>query len=242
MIIGDFVGKHQKRISVPNSWQVSKKSNKWVTSTRPGPHNKQQSIPLGVVLRDMLGIVDTRAEAKRALSECKVLVDGVVRKDLRFPIGLLDVISIPAENVAYRMLLDRRGRLEVYKLRDNDANKLCRINGKTILKGGAVQLNLNDGTNLLGSSDYKTKDSLILSLPDKNVIKHIRYEVGNLAMIVGGRHTGEIGTIKDINTVKSSKHNTVSISGEYEFETIEDFVVVIGEKEPEIKLGGELVE
>jgi small subunit ribosomal protein S4e len=236
------VGKHQKRISVPNSWQVSKKSNKWVTATRPGPHNKQQSIPLVVLLRDMLGIVDTRAEAKRVLSEGNVLVDGVIRKDLRFPVGLLDVITIPLENAAYRMLLDRKGRLEVHKLEDINANKLCRIDGKTILNGGAVQLNLNDGTNLLGSNDYKTKDSLILSLPDKNVVKHIRYEVGNLAMIVGGRHTGEIGSIKEINTVRSSKHNTVSITGDYEFETIEEFVVVIGRKEPEIKLGGEVVE
>ncbi|WMW21219.1 30S ribosomal protein S4e [Methanolobus mangrovi] len=236
------MGKHQKRISVPNSWQVSKKSNKWVTSTRPGPHNKQQSIPLSVVLRDMLGIVDTRAEAKRILSEGKILVDGVIRKDLRFPVGLLDVISIPLDNVAYRMLLDRKGRLEVHKLEDSNANKLCRIDGKTILKGGIVQLNLNDGTNLLGSNDYKPKDSLILSLPDKNIVKHIKYEVGNLAMIVGGRHTGEIGTIKEINTVRSSKHNTVAISGDYEFETIEDFVVIIGEKEPAILLGGEVVE
>ncbi|WP_340820545.1 30S ribosomal protein S4e [Methanolobus sp. WCC4] len=236
------MGKHQKRISVPNSWQISKKSNKWITATRPGPHNKQQSIPLGVVLRDMLGIVDTRAEAKRVLSEGNVLVDGIVRKDLRFPVGLLDVITIPLENVAYRVLLDRKGRLEVHKLEGVDANKLCRINGKTVLKGGVVQLNLNDGTNLIASDDYKTKDSLILSLPGKDVVKHIKYKVGNLAMIVGGKHTGEIGTIKEINTVRSSKHNTVFISGEYDFETIEDFVVVIGEKEPEINLGGEVVE
>jgi small subunit ribosomal protein S4e len=34
----------------------------------------------------------------------------------------------------------------------------------------------------------------------------------------------------------------VSISGDYDFETIEDYVVVIGEKEPAIKLGGEVVE
>lgn len=236
------MGKHQKRISVPNSWQISKKSNKWVTTTRPGPHNKQQSIPLGVVLRDMLGVVDTRAEAKRILSEGSVLIDGIVRKDLRFPVGLLDVISIPLEDAAYRVLLDRKGRLEVHKLEDSNANKLCRINGKTIIKGGAVQLNLNDGTNLLGSNEYKPKDSIILSLPDKEIVKHLKYQVGNLALIVGGRHTGEIGTIKEINTVRSSRHNTVSISGDYDFETIEDFVVIIGKKEPEIKLGGEVVE
>ncbi|MEL4305121.1 30S ribosomal protein S4e [Methanococcoides sp. LMO-2] len=233
------MGKHQKRISVPNSWQISKKSNKWITSTRPGPHNRLQSLPLAVVLRDMLGVVDNRAEAKRVLSEGNVLVDGIARKDLRFPIGLMDVISIPLNNTEYLVLLDGKGRLVLNKLEGMGANKLCRIENKTVIKGGNIQLNLNDGTNFNGSNDYNTKDSIILSLPEKDVVKHIKYEVGNLAMIVGGSHSGEIGTIKEINKVKSSKYNTVTISGETEFETIENYVFVVGEKEPEISLGGE---
>ncbi|NYT19833.1 MAG: 30S ribosomal protein S4e [Methanosarcinales archaeon] len=236
------MGTHQKRISVPNSWQISKKSNKWITSTRPGPHNRLQSLPLAVVLRDMLGVVDNRAEAKRVLSESKVLVDGVARKDLRFPVGLMDVISIPLNNTEYIVLLDGKGRLVLNKLEGMGANKLCRIENKTVIKGGIVQMNLNDGTNLNGSNDYKTMDSIILSLPDKEIVKHVKYEVGNLAMIVGGSHSGEIGTIKEINKVRSSKYNTVTISGETEFETIEDYVYVVGEKEPEISLGGESVE
>lgn len=236
------MGRHQKRISVPKSWRISKKANKWITCTRPGPHHNEQSIPLAIVLRDMLGLVDNRAEAKRVLSEGNILVDGIVRKDLRFPVGMFDVITIPLNNTSYRVLLDRKGRLILHKLEDVHANKLCRINNKTTVKGGAVQLNLSDGTNLIGSNDYGTKDSIILSIPDKKVVKHLEYKVGNLAMIVGGKHTGEIGTIKEINTVRSSKHNTVSISGEYDFETIEDYVVVIGENRPEIKLGGEIGE
>ena len=236
------MGKHQKRISAPKSWHISKKSNKWITSTRPGPHHKEQSLPLAIVLRDVLSLVDNRAEAKRVLSEEKVLVDGVVVKDLRFPVGLFDVISIPLNNAAYRVLLDRKGRLALHKLDDLNANKLCRINNKITIKGGVTQLNLSDGKNLIGPNNYKAKDSLILSIPGKEVVKHLEYRVGNLAMIIGGKHTGEIGTIKEINTVRSSKHNTVKISGEYDFETIEDYVVVIGENEPEIKLGGEAIE
>ncbi|MEA1985462.1 MAG: 30S ribosomal protein S4e [Euryarchaeota archaeon] len=236
------MGKHQKRISVPRSWQISKKSNKWITTTRPGPHSKQQSIPLTVVLRDMLGIVDNRAEAKRVLSEGNILVDGIVRKDIRFPVGFMDVISIPLNNMAYRVLLDSMGRLKLYELKDADANKLCRIEGKTIIKAGEVQLNLNDGTNLVGSNEYATKGSLILSTPGREILKHIEYKVGNLAMIIGGSHTGVIGTISAINKVRSSKKNTVSISGETDFETIEDYVFMIGENEPEINLGGDVVE
>ncbi|MBW6469908.1 MAG: 30S ribosomal protein S4e [Methanosarcinaceae archaeon] len=236
------MGKHQKRISAPKSWHISKKSNKWITSIRPGPHNKEQSLPITIVLRDMLSLVDNRAEAKRVLSEGKILIDGVVVKDLRFPVGWFDVISIPLNNAAYRVLLDQKGRLVLHKLDDINANKLCRINNKTTIKNGMAQLNLSDGKNLIGSNDYKAKDSVILSIPDKKILKHLEYKVGNLAMIVGGRHTGEIGKIEEINTVRSSKHNTVKISGNYDFETIEDYVVVIGEDEPEIKLGGEAIE
>lgn len=237
------MGRHQKRISVPNSWQISKKSNKWITSARPGPHNKQMSIPLGVVLRDMMRLVDTRVEAKRVLAEGNIFVDGIIRKDLRFPVGLLDIISIPKMELSYRMLLDRKGRLELNKLDGIEANKLCRINDKTIVKGGKVQLNLNDGSNLLASNEYKAKDSIILSVPEKEVIKHIKYEVGNLALIVGGKHTGKVGEIKAINTVSSSNPNVVLISSESEeFSTIEDYVIVIGIDKPEIRLGGEIVD
>jgi small subunit ribosomal protein S4e len=233
---------HQKRLSIPKSWKVGKKGYKWVSTTRPGPHSRTRSLPLGIIIRDVLKIVDNSREGKRVLSEGKVLVDGIPRKDLRFPIGLFDVITLPLINESYRMLQDEKGRLMLHKLNETQVNKLCRINDKTILKGGKVQLNLSDGTNILGSNEYGTKDSLILSVPDKQVVKHLQFKVGNLAMVVGGQHSGEIGKIKEIREVKSSRHNTVAISGETDFETIEDYVIVIGEEVPEIRLGGEISE
>ncbi len=237
-----IVSSHQKRMSAPKSWQISKKVNKWITSTRPGPHNKQQSVPLIVVLRDMLGAVNNRSEAKKILSEGKVLVDGVARKDLRFPVGLMDVITIPLSEVSYRVLLDSKNRLVLHRLPAVVSEKLCRIEGKTCIRSGKVQLNLTDGMNIEGSNDYKTKDSVLLSIPEKEVLKHIEYREGNLALIIGGSHTGEVGVIKEINKVRSSHKNTVTISGEQEFETIEDYVFVIGENEPLINLGGEVID
>jgi small subunit ribosomal protein S4e len=231
---------HQKRLSVPKSWKVGRKGYKWVSTTRPGPHSQVRSLPLGIIIRDILKLVDNSREGKRILSEGKVFVDGIPRKDLRFPVGLFDVITLPLTNEAYRMVQDEKGRLILHKLNETNVNKLCRINNKTVLKEGKVQLNLSDGTNIIGSNEYGTKDSLILSVPDKQVIKHLQFKVGNLAMVVGGQHSGEIGKIKEIREVKSSRHNTVTISGENDFETIENYVIVIGEDKPEIRLGGEI--
>ncbi len=233
---------HQKRLSIPKSWKAGRKGYKWVSTTRPGPHSQARSLPLGIIVRDILKLVDNSREGKRILSEGKVLVDGIPRKDLRFPVGLFDVITLPLINETYRMFQDEKGRLALHKLNETNVNKLCRINNKTTLKGGKVQLNLNDGTNILGSNEYGTKDSLILSVPDKQIVKHLQFKVGNLAMVIGGQHSGEIGKITEIREVKSSRHNTVAISGETDFETIEDYVIVIGEDKPEIRLGGEVIE
>ncbi|WNY29381.1 hypothetical protein MmiEs2_16080 [Methanimicrococcus stummii] len=230
---------HQKRMSMPTSWRVPKKTNKWITATSPGPHSKQASLPLVVILRDMLKIVDNAKEAKQILLEKKVLVDGTARKSLKFPVGLFDVIAIPANNQYYRMLQDSKGRLYLNTIDDERAKfKVCKILNKTTVKGGKTQLNLHDGTNILASEDYKTKDTIKISLPDKQILQKLEYKVGNLAMITGGRHSGMVGTLKEINVIKSSKNNVVTISGiDSDIETIENYVFVIGEDKPVIKLG-----
>lgn len=229
------MGKHQKRVSAPISWPVTRKTHPWVVCARPGAHSKQTGIPLLVVVRDMLRIANNIREAKRAIHEGSILVDGVPRKDYRYMTGIFDIIAIPALNEYYRLLLDNKNRFRLYK-EEQDALKLCRINNKTALKKGKVQLNLHDGSNVLASHDYKTFDTIMLSIPDRKIVKHIPYKPGNLVMVVGGKHSGEIGTLKEIKKIRSSAPNMVVISNQQEFETIERYVFVIGESAPEIRV------
>jgi len=234
------VSRHQKRIASPRSWPIARKIHTWVAKSKPGPHSAKGSIPLVVVVRDLLGLVDNSREAKRILHEGGVLVDGKARKDVNFPVGIFDVISVPAMDTNYRLLSDAKGRFNLHELEAGEARKLCRIENKTILKGGKLQLNLNDGTNILAEGDYGTGSSVILSIPDKEIADVIEFKEGNLAMVVGGSHSGEVGTIKEIEVVKSSRPNKVIISGKVDFETTVDHVFMIGRDKPAIKLGAEI--
>ncbi len=229
------MARHQKRVAAPTTWPITRKTHHWVVGANAGSHSKGTGIPLLVVVRDMLKIANTSKEAKTIINEGNIFVDGVKRTNYKHIAGLFDIVSIPTTNEYYRILLDANNRFKLYK-EDANALKLCRINNKTIVKKGAVQLNLHDGSNILASNEYNTIDTVILGFPDRKIIKHIQYKQGNLAMIVGGEHSGEIGKIKQIRKVRGSGTNMVVISNEKEFDTIEDYVFVIGESTPEIKV------
>jgi len=235
------MSRHQKRVAAPKSWPIPRKTKVWVVKSNPGPHSEVKSIPLGVIIRDMLGLAKTLREVKKILHDGSVLVDGGVRRDYKFPVGLFDVIAIPKMDKYYRMLLDRRGRLELRSLEGSDTKKLCKVVNKTVLPGGMVQSNLHDGTYLLATNEYGTGDSLILSLPSKEIFKHLEFTEGNTAMIIGGKHSGEIGTIAGKRVVHGSASNMVTVTiGEREVETLERYVYVIGEDKPEIMIGSSL--
>ena len=228
------MGRHEKRVASPTSWPITRKTHHWVVGANAGPHSKETGIPLLVVVRDLLKVANNSREAKRIVNEGTIFVDGKARSDYKYIVGLFDIVSIPSTNEYYRVLLDARNRFKLYK-EGAGALKLCRINNKTTVKKGAAQLNLHDGSNILASNDYNTFDTVLLG-QDRKIVKHIPYKPGNLAMIVGGEHSGEIGKIKQIRKVRGSGTNMVAISNEKEFETIEEYVFVIGESTPEIKV------
>ena len=143
-----------KRLTAPKSWAIPRKKTVWITGTNPGAHDKQMSISLMVVIRDMLGICDTYAEGKKILSGREILVDGRIVTEERFAVGLMDVVSIPKLNQSYRMMLDRKGKFRLVPVSEGkDKWKLCRIDGKSTLSCGKTQLNLNDGRSIIVEKD-----------------------------------------------------------------------------------------
>ena len=248
------MSRHQKRISAPRSWSVARKEHFWTVKPRPGPHPKDRSLPLLLLVRDILKLADNAREARKILTEGNIVVNGKVRRDYKFPVGLFDVISIPKLNEHYVMLMDRRGVLTLVPIKEEEAKmKLCRVENKTTLKGGKIQINLHDGRNLLDDSLHvKTHDSLLISLENGEVLKVLPYEEGSKVVVFGGKHTAQIGELVERIVRRSSERNVVRIrslgfcaalspAGETAaeevgeiFETVEDFVFVIGTEKIEV--------
>jgi small subunit ribosomal protein S4e len=232
------MSKHLKRLAAPRVLRLHRKERKLTIRAAPGPHSLELAIPLGLVIRDYLGLCDTYKEARKIVANGYILVDGVKRKNFKFPCGLMDVISIPKMRKNIRILFDRNGKLTLVPISESDAEwKLCRIQNKTIVKGKKVQLNLHDGKNkLVDKDEYKTGDVLKISFKENKIDEVYRFDKGTVSMIIGGTHIGEIASIDEIQVVASSKPNLAKMKGEKEFSTIAEHVFPIGKTKPAIDL------
>jgi len=233
------MSKHLKRLAAPRSLSIKRKIAKWTIKPSPGPHPADRCIPLGIIVRDMLSLCDNRKEAKKIIGSGEILVDGKPRKDLKFPCGLMDVISIPKLDKSYRVLFDKKGRLTLVPIEGDEENwKLCLIKNKTTLKGNRIQLNLHDGRNIIIEKDnFKTGDTIKLSFRDNKIIDVYPMEKGTTALITGGSHIGEVAKIESIEIRRSFQPNMVTLMREdKKFSTIKDYVFPIGRDAPAITL------
>jgi len=228
--------KHMKRMTAPRSWAVPRKTSHWVTKPRSGPHANDQSIPIETVLRDMLKVCDSGREAKFILGGRTVLIDGRVITDYKFPVGLMDVVTIQKTKQSYRMLMDYKGRLTLMPIDENERGwKLGRVDRKTTVRGGKTQITLHDGRNILLPKDqYSTGDVLKIEVPSQKVLKAFKMEKGSVALLTAGSHPGTLQTIEKYEVKRGSASNIVSFKEG--FNTVEENVFVVGDKTPEIKL------
>jgi small subunit ribosomal protein S4e len=196
---------HLKRQSVPKNWPVNRKGNTWVV--RPNS-NLQSSIPLLIILRDMLKIAKDRKEVKKALHEKNVLLNGKVARDEKNSVSLFDVITIVPGKKNYQLTFDVKGKFEVEEVDGKSSeNKIAKITCKKMLNGKKTQLNFGDGRNVLSEEKCKTNDSAIINFKSGKVEKCLPFKENANAMVFGGKHAGNRGVIKKID----EKHQMVQL-------------------------------
>ena len=226
--------RHQKRLSVPKSWPVERKTATFTVKAGAGPHG-EAGVPLVVLLRDVLGYVDTSGEASFAITSGGVLVNGEPATSIRRPIGMFDLLGFPDRDEYYRVFPDEGGRLSLTPIPESAADgKLAKITDTRTVTGGATQLALHDGQNLHIPADeehaYAPGDSIVVGFDDGDILAHFVYEEGALVTAVDGQHAGRIGELSVIRVIEGSSPNTVTVTVDDEtFETIEEYVVVIDE-------------
>ncbi len=218
--------RHLKSYVAPKGWALKRKEHKFVVKPSPGPHNIELSMPLSLLIK-RIGLAQTNKEVRKILQQNLILVDQKKVKDYKFPVGLMDAVSIKDVEKNFRVILDNKGKLMMKEIKSEEAKlKTCKIIKKTILSKGRLQLNLFDGRNIITTENGQVVgDSVVISLPDQKIKDKLKLDKGSFVLLMGGKHIGDVGTLEKID---GDKIVYASKSGKL-VETLKEYAFVIKE-------------
>jgi small subunit ribosomal protein S4e len=156
----------------------------------------------------------------------------------------MDVIEITTSGDRFRLLPKQNGGLRFVNIDEAETGyKLCRIENKTMVKGGKIQLGLHDGRTLLlaeseKASEYNTLDTLKIGIPQQKLMKSINLDKGAYAIVTRGKNIGIEGKIVEIAKRIGTHASTVTIQDPdgNKFQTALEYVFVVGKSKPEVSL------
>ena len=129
-----------------------------------------------------------------------IKVDGRIRRNHRFPLGQMDVVTIEKTNEFFRMLLDVKGRFVPHRIDAKEAGfKLCKVTKKHIGKKKIPYVTSHDGrTFRFPHPDISIGDSLKVNLATNEISSVIKFVNGATVYLTGGNNIGRIGILQSV--------------------------------------------
>ena len=193
---------HLKRQSAPKSWPIQRKGTTFVVRPNVGFSN---SLPILIILRDLLKVAQNKKEVKRMIHLKNILLNGKEVKNEKEGVLLFDIITFTPSKKNYRLTILKNEKFNVEEIAENENNtKIAKIIGKKVLKRKKIQLNLSDGRNFLSNINCKVGDSVLINLKNKKIEKLLALTENSKVIVFAGKHSGDRGKIEKIDENKKT--------------------------------------
>ncbi|KAJ1650309.1 40S ribosomal protein S4, partial [Dispira simplex] len=192
--------KHMKRLNAPKHWMLDKLTGTYAPKPSAGPHKTRECLPLIVFLRNRLKYALNKREVNSILMQRLVKVDGKVRTDDTYPAGFMDVITIEKSGENFRLIYDVKGRFAIHRISDEEAKyKLCKVKRMQLGNKGIPYIVTHDGRTIrFPDPMIKVNDTIKYDLETGKATDYLKFEIGNVAMITGGRNIGRVGVVVNV--------------------------------------------
>ena len=210
---------HIKKTEMPKTWPVPRKGKRKRYVAVPS-HATGKGISVLYLLRDVLHIAATRKEARYMTLNGIVKVNNQVRNDENFPLQVFDTLNLsPKDGSAdpekeihnYRLQIENK-KFTLVEISDKEAEtKIVKIAGKKVLAKDKIQMNLDDGQNLLTKEKFSVGDSVVLNTKEKKIVKVLPMEKGAKVEVVSGKHAGERGELIGFEDLVRGKNYEIKL-------------------------------
>merc|ERR1711990_20632 len=235
--------KHMKRMFAPKHWFLTKLGGVYATRPGTGPHKLRQCLPISVLLRNRLKFAFSGQEVLKICRDRDhghIKIDNRIRRDHKFPVGLMDVVTVAKSGQHFRMLMDVKGRFQLVKIDAKEAAfKLCKVQQKKLGKNKIPYIVTHDGRTIrYPNPSIKVNDSVKLNLETGEIDGVVKHENGASVFIKGGNNIGRVGVLQHVEHHPGSYEIAhVRDARGHSFATRLENIFVIGEgKHPIIRL------
>jgi small subunit ribosomal protein S4e len=190
--------KHMKRLNAPKHWMLDKLGGVFAPKPTAGPHKERECLPLMLVLRNRLKYALTGAEVNAICMQRLIKVDTKIRTEKNYPTGFMDVIDIEKTDEHFRVVYDPKGRYTLHRISKEEASyKLCKVKNLKYGDKGVPRITTHDGRTVRYPDPLvKIHDTVVLDIATNKIKDFIKFDIGNLCMVTGGRNTGRVGVIE----------------------------------------------
>jgi ribosomal protein S4E len=149
-------------------------------------------------MRDVLKLVKIRKELKKLINEKQIAVNGKIIKEINYPLMLYDSITLLNIKKNYKLVMVGK-RLSVVEASEKEAShKLYKVLGKKVLSEKIIQINLNQGKNIISDEKLNVGDFVVLNNKENKITKTITLKKDTDVLVIAGKHMGKNGSIKEL--------------------------------------------
>ena len=199
---------HTKRTSMPKEWPVERKGSKYILVA---DHAKKSGVPVLFIIRNLLKLARTRKETKHILHEGYVKVNGKVRKSEGFPVKIFDIIEFDKLGKSYKLDIKNNKFILKEVSGKETERKTIKISGKKVIGKNKIQINLEDGHNFISKENCSVGDSVVISTKEGKIEKVLKLKEGAKLYVVSGKHSGEEGKLKEVDSKQKIKRFVVQL-------------------------------
>jgi small subunit ribosomal protein S4e len=129
--------------------------------------------------------------------EAGIKIDNRVRRDVKFPVGIMDVITLAKTNESFRLLYDIKGRFTLTKLKEGEAKfKLLKVKRRVVGPNKEPYVVTHDSRTIrFPNPEISEGDTVKYDLEKNQIVEFYQNEPGHLAYITAGNNVGRVGSI-----------------------------------------------
>ncbi|KAL0616088.1 40S ribosomal protein S4, Y isoform 1 [Plecturocebus cupreus] len=124
-------------------------------------------------------------------------IDGKVEVNITYPAGFMDVISVEKTGEHFCLVYDMKGCFVAHCITVEEAKyKLCKVRMIMVGMKGIPHLMTHDAQTIRYPDPLtKVNDTVQIDLGTGKIINLIKFDMGNVCMVIGGATLGCVGVI-----------------------------------------------